>query len=87
MSACKGTNNGGQFFNYACTVLPLSMRSESAAVSFGCKDNRTFTGLPDDELYLAIPGAKWGALAAVAEIVAANGVMGAHYKRHAEAVR
>jgi uncharacterized protein (DUF169 family) len=72
----------------ACAVLPLAMKSGAAAVSFGCKGNRTFTGLPDDELYLAIPGAKWDALAAaVAEIVAANGVMGAHYKRHEATVK
>jgi uncharacterized protein (DUF169 family) len=71
----------------ACAVLPLSFESGMAAVSFGCKGNRTFTGLPDDELYLAIPAAKWDALVAAArEIVAANGVMGAHYKQHKAAV-
>ena len=44
----------------ACAVLPLSLQSGKAALSFGCKGNRTFTGLPDDELYLAIPAANWG---------------------------
>ena len=57
-------------------------------VSFGCKGNRTFTGLPEEELYLAIPGAKWEAVvAAAAGIVAANGTMEAHYKAHQAAVQ
>jgi uncharacterized protein (DUF169 family) len=71
----------------ACAVLPLSLKSGMTSVSFGCKGNRTFTGLPDEELYLAVPGAKWDALVtAAAEIVAANGTMGAHYSQHKAAI-
>jgi len=72
----------------ACAVLPLTMQSGKAALSFGCKGNRTFTGLPDEELYLAIPAAKWDAVVAVAEeITNANAAMEAHYKAHEAAVQ
>lgn len=71
----------------ACAVLPLSLDSGKAALSFGCKGNRTFTGLPDDELYIAIPGAKWDAVADALESIArANSAMEAHYRAHAAAV-
>jgi uncharacterized protein (DUF169 family) len=63
-----------------CAVLPLAMKSETAALSLGCKGNRTFTGLPDAELYVAIPGAKWEAVVEALEpIVAANGAMETRY--------
>ena len=71
-----------------CAVLPLAVNGGTAALSFGCKGNRTFTGLPDEELYIAIPGARWAAVVAAAEsIVAANAAMEAHYKQHEAAVR
>jgi uncharacterized protein (DUF169 family) len=71
-----------------CAVLPLAVKTGASAVSLGCKGNRTFTGLPDDELYLAVPGAKWDALvAAAAEIVSANGTMEDHYKAHQATVQ
>jgi uncharacterized protein (DUF169 family) len=70
-----------------CAVLPLSVKTGQAALSFGCKGNRTFTGLPDEELYVAIPGAKWDAvLSSLADIVAANGAMEAYYLTHQESV-
>jgi len=70
-----------------CAVLPLSVKTGQAAMSLGCKGNRTFTGLPDEELYVAIPGAKWDAvLSALTDIVAANGTMKAHYLAHGVAV-
>jgi uncharacterized protein (DUF169 family) len=70
-----------------CAVLPLSVKTGQAAMSLGCKGNRTFTGLPDEELYVAIPGAKWDAvLSALTDIVAANGTMEAHYLAHGVAV-
>ena len=71
----------------ACAVLPLTVTRGQAAVSLGCKGNRTFTGLPDEELYVAIPGAKWDAVvAALTEIAGANCKMEAHYKGHQAAV-
>jgi uncharacterized protein (DUF169 family) len=71
-----------------CAVLPMTLNSGSSAVSFGCKGNRTFTGLPDDEMYMAIPGTKWDALAeALRTIGNANAAMEAHYRQHEAAVR
>jgi len=55
--------------------------SGRAALSFGCIGNRTYTGLPDNELYLAIPGDKWEAVAdAVEEITSANASMESYYR-------
>lgn len=65
----------------ACAVLPLTTRSGEAAISLGCKGNRTFTGLPDEEMYVAIPGDKWPAVAGkLAEAQQANETMGSFYQ-------
>ena len=65
----------------ACAVLPLTLGSRETSVSFGCKGNRTFTGLPDEELYVAIPGDKWPAVAGkLAEAQQANDTMGSFYE-------
>jgi uncharacterized protein (DUF169 family) len=65
-----------------CAVLPMAINSGAAAISFGCKGNRTFTGLPDEEVYLAVPGAKWEKLVeALRTIVDANATMEAHYRK------
>ena len=67
----------------ACAVLPLTLAQQSATLSFGCKGNRTFTGLPDGELYFCVPGAKWESVAAaLTSIHAANETMGRHYLQH-----
>jgi uncharacterized protein (DUF169 family) len=67
----------------ACAILPLAKNQEAGAFSFGCKGNRTFTGLPDEELYFCVPGSKWDALRAqLGNIEAANGRMEAHYLGH-----
>jgi uncharacterized protein (DUF169 family) len=72
----------------ACAALPMALNSGFSALSFGCKGNRTFTGLPDDELYLAIPGTKWEAVVeALLTIAAANNTMADHYRKHEAAVR
>ena len=46
----------------ACAVLPLTSASGETSISLGCKGNRTFTRLPDEEMYLAVPGDKWPAV-------------------------
>lgn len=46
----------------ACAVLPLTTTNGQTSISLGCKGNRTFTGLPDEEMYVAIPGDKWEAV-------------------------
>jgi uncharacterized protein (DUF169 family) len=65
----------------ACAVLPLTTASGETSVSLGCKGNRTFTGLPDEEMYVAIPGDKWEAvLDKLAEAQEANAVMESYYR-------
>jgi uncharacterized protein (DUF169 family) len=69
----------------ACAALPLAVQNGSAAISLGCKGNRTFTGLPDDEMYLAFTGAQWeGVSTQMASIIASNETMQAHYTGHQE---
>jgi uncharacterized protein (DUF169 family) len=63
-----------------CAALPLAHQSGVAALSFGCKGNRTFTGLPDHEMYFMVPGDKWDAVAAQLEqVMRANAAMGQYY--------
>jgi uncharacterized protein (DUF169 family) len=64
----------------ACAVLPLTLKTGAASLSFGCKGNRTFTGLPDDEAYVCLPGEKWPLVVEkLAEAEAANAVMAGYY--------
>jgi uncharacterized protein (DUF169 family) len=68
----------------SCAVLPLTVSSNSAAMSLGCAGNRLYAGLRDDELYVALPGARWGDFRArLGEIVAANARMSQYYEAHA----
>ena len=41
-----------------CAVLPEAIQSETVTSSLGCIGNRVYTGLGDDEAYMAIPGTK-----------------------------
>ncbi len=67
----------------ACAILPLTMGNGQTAISLGCKGNRTFTGLPDHEMYVAIPAEKWeGVVQKLTEVLDANSVMGKHYTNH-----
>lgn len=64
----------------ACAMLPLTLHGKIAGLSLGCKGNRVYTGLPDSEMYVAIPGEKWEAVAArVAEVVTANEAIETHH--------
>lgn len=66
-----------------CAVLPLTANSKAASLSFGCRGNRTFTGLPDTDLYFALPGKHWPAFQqALDDILAADHTMTAHYRQH-----
>ena len=67
----------------ACAVLPLASKTGQASLSLGCIGNRTFTGLPDEELYVCIPSSHWPKL--MSELIAvgrANSEMQAHYRAH-----
>ncbi|HZS45593.1 MAG TPA: DUF169 domain-containing protein [Blastocatellia bacterium] len=66
-----------------CAVLPLTMSTGRASLSFGCKGNRTFTGLPDEEMYVCVTGDKWPAVAdKIIEAYEANAKMEKHYLEH-----
>jgi uncharacterized protein (DUF169 family) len=39
-----------------CAMLPDATQTGHASISLGCIGNRVYTGLGDDELYVAIPG-------------------------------
>lgn len=41
----------------ACAMIPHSLGSTASVASVACIGNRVYTGLQDDELYLAVPGA------------------------------
>ena len=67
----------------ACAVLPLTSKTGLASLSLGCIGNRTFTGLPDEELYICIPGGHWSSLVSkLTEIGKANSEMQQHYRNH-----
>ncbi len=56
-----------------CAAIPLAMRTQHSVASLGCIGNRVYTGLGDDELYLAVPGKHIAAVAGkLAAIVNAN---------------
>jgi uncharacterized protein (DUF169 family) len=40
----------------ACAALPQAISSSGGVTSVGCIGNRVYTGLGDDEMYLAVPG-------------------------------
>jgi uncharacterized protein (DUF169 family) len=44
----------------ACAVVAEVGRSQSSVASLGCIGNRVYTGLGDDELYVAVPGSAVG---------------------------
>ena len=68
-----------------CASLPLAMQSGTAAMSFGCKGNRTFTGIDDSQMYFVVPGAAWQKVVdSLAATVESNLAMGAHYAHKAE---
>ena len=64
-----------------CASLPLAIQSGFASMSFGCKGNRTFTGIDDSQMYFVVPGAAWDKVVdALAATVAANQMMATHYE-------
>jgi uncharacterized protein (DUF169 family) len=65
----------------ACAVLPLASKTGLASLSLGCMGNRTFTGLPDEELYVCIPSGHWSTvLTRSTEIGRANSTMQQYYR-------
>ena len=42
----------------ACAMLPQVLATDRATTSLGCVGNRVYTGLPDDEMWTTLPGAR-----------------------------
>ena len=86
-AARAGVEAGPTMMRPTCAVLPQVLQTGQATASLGCIGNRVYTGLGDDELYCAIPGAKIGQVVAELEkIVAANnGLKEFHKARSASA--
>ena len=68
----------------SCAILPAAAKTEVVAMSFGCRGNRTFTALGDDEMYVAIPGAHWDEFVdRLIEVQRSNLTMGNYYQAQA----
>jgi uncharacterized protein (DUF169 family) len=68
----------------SCAILPAAAKTEVVAMSFGCRGNRTFTTVGDDEMYVAIPGPRWGDfLDRLVEVQRSNLTMGNYYQAQA----
>jgi uncharacterized protein (DUF169 family) len=64
-----------------CAALPLAMAEGAPSLSFGCAGLRTFTGIGDDQMLVAVPGTGLTAFAeAIGNVVAVNAQMTAYYK-------
>jgi uncharacterized protein (DUF169 family) len=71
----------------SCAVLPFTLSEGNAAMSLGCRGNRLYAGLREDELYVAIPAAYWPSVAEHLEaILRADDAMSGYYDRHAKDV-
>jgi uncharacterized protein (DUF169 family) len=68
----------------SCAILPASAQSEIMHLSFGCRGNRTFTTVGDEEMYVAIPGARWDEfIDRLVEVRRSNLTMGNYYQAQA----
>ncbi len=77
----RGKESGaGAFGRPACAVIPRALGDHSAAVSLGCTGARTFAGIADGELLVAIPAPRLDDLEArLAIILQSNAEMRNYY--------
>ncbi len=69
-----------------CMAIPAAM-AQGAVASAGCIGNRIYTGLGEDELYVAVPGKDLERIASeVAAIVSANQQLAAYHRGRREAL-
>jgi uncharacterized protein (DUF169 family) len=65
----------------SCAILPGALRAEALALSFGCRGNRTFTVLPEEEMYVALPAARWDEITdRLLEVQRSNLTVGNYYQ-------
>ena len=68
----------------SCATLPSVVKSQTLALDFGCKSNRTFTKIGADEAYAVIPARKWDAFVdKLLEVQRATLTMGTFFQAHA----
>ena len=68
-----------------CAAIPEVLRTGRSAASLGCIGNRVYTGLTDDELYLALPGSQAGPVAEkLAAIIHANSELENYHRARKE---
>jgi uncharacterized protein (DUF169 family) len=53
----------------ACAMVPATLESTRSTLSLGCIGCRVYTGLADEEMYLALPGAMLGAVVGQLETI------------------
>jgi uncharacterized protein (DUF169 family) len=63
-----------------CMAIPAAL-AQGTVASAGCIGNRTYTGLGDDELYVAVPGRDLERIAVAVETIAAANKKMAEYHR------
>ena len=65
----------------SCAILPAAAKGQIIALSFGCRGNRAYTKLGDDEMYVSVPGQKWDELVdRLIEVQRSNLTMGNYYQ-------
>ena len=85
--AARAFESGTAMGRPACAMLPQAIGSTSAVASIGCIGNRVYTGLGDDELYLAVPAqALDETLAQLDTILTANDELEKFHRQRAEAL-
>jgi uncharacterized protein (DUF169 family) len=78
---------GGQsaFGRPTCAVIPRTLKTGAASMSFGCVGARTYTGLTPSELVLTIPGHEFaGLVERLQTIVAANAALAPFHQQQKE---
>lgn len=89
--ACLKAGAGNPMTNVigrpSCAVLPLTLSTEASSISLGCRGNRLYAGLAENEIYVSIPADKWGRVQEeVQAILQADQAMSAFYNQHAKDV-
>jgi uncharacterized protein (DUF169 family) len=68
----------------SCAILPAAAKGGGLALAFGCKSNRVFTKIGDDEAYVALPARGWDAfIEKLLQVQRANLTMGTYFQAHA----
>ena len=80
----RGGTDVGATSRPSCAILPAAAKTELIALSFGCRGNRTFTTIREEEMYLAVPGPRWDDLCdRLIEVQRSNLTMGNYYQAQA----